>query len=328
MIPLPLEPNFSTKLNNEEAYISHNRPVSEPVSEIQSDIESVEQDASLFIQENFSDRAKAIDFIEFQIIEQIEWLLPNAIDYTSLQLLKKRAEKARSTLLELDNKLYKKLRERIQKGKNIGGKFKELVNKCVDIEKKDKEGPDYDDLDTFINGLFQINDIPEQLKELEPEMVFYQKTPARIIFELVEKFPFTENDVFFDLGSGLGQVAILVNLLTGITTRGIEYEPAFCDYASDCAAALNLSNVSFINTDARQADYSKGTVFFMFTPFSGEMMQEVLEILRKESLERRIKVITYGPCTADVALESWMHGEMVVGDNDYKLGIFESLCVF
>jgi hypothetical protein len=29
--------------------------------------------------------------------------------------------------------------------------------------------------------------------------------------------------------------------------------------------------VEFINVDARQADYSEGTVFFMFTPFRGEI---------------------------------------------------------
>jgi len=130
---------------------------------------------------------------------------------------------------------------------------------------------------------------------------------------------------FFDLGSGLGQVAILVNLLAGITVKGIEFEPAFCDYASDCAADLNLSNVTFINVDARKADYSEGTIFFMYTPFKGEILEDVLELLRKESLRRKIKIITYGPCTAQVAVQSWLD---LVGPKNphlYKLAVFTSL---
>jgi hypothetical protein len=169
-----------------------------------------------------------------------------------------------------------------------------------------------------------LQTIPEQAKDLEPEMVYYQKTPARIVFELVEESHFMKEDVFFDLGSGLGQVAILVNLLTGITVMGIEFEPAFCDYARDCAVELNLSNVTFINIEARTADYSGGTIFFMFTPFRGEMMQEVLEILRREALLRKIKIITYGPCTAQVALQNWLHSASPIDDNIYKLTFFTS----
>jgi len=166
--------------------------------------------------------------------------------------------------------------------------------------------------------------MPGQTKDLEPEMVYYQKTPARIIFNLAEKSHFMKEDVFFDLGSGLGQVAILVNLLTGIKVKGIEFEPAFCDYARNCATELNLPNVAFINSDAREADYSRGTIFFMFTPFKGEILQKVLEILRKESLLRKIKIITYGPCTAQVALQSWLKLAAQQDDNIYKPGIFTS----
>jgi len=126
------------------------------------------------------------------------------------------------------------------------------------------------------------------------------------------------------LGSGLGQVTILINLLAGITARGIEFEPAFCDYAGDCAANLSLSNVTFINADARKADYSEGTVFFMFTPFRGEILQEVLEMLRKESLRRKIKIITYGPCTPLVAFQNWLNFATPGGNDLYRLGFFSS----
>jgi precorrin-6B methylase 2 len=137
-------------------------------------------------------------------------------------------------------------------------------------------------------------------------MVFYQKTPARIIFKMVKAGRFTKDDVFFDIGSGLGQVAMLVNLLSGIRTVGVEFDPAFCKYSEDCAAMLGLQEIAFINADAREADYSLGTVFFMYTPFKGKMLQDVLEMLKQESLKRKIRIVTYGPCTPEVAAQDWL----------------------
>ena len=67
-------------------------------------------------------------------------------------------------------------------------------------------------------------------------MIYYQKTPARIILELVKKAAFQPGDVFYDLGSGLGQAAILVNLLASVISKGVEFEPAYCHYAKTCAA--------------------------------------------------------------------------------------------
>ncbi len=302
--------------------------VNAAIAEIQSDIEAIEKNPSLYEDKNFNERLYAIDFIEFQIMDHIESLLQKTIQPDELTLLKNRAKKIKIELEEIDNNLFKKLREDIRTGGYTEKGFKNLVNEYVGFnldhtEHQEEEG--YDNLDIFINGLFPVRVAPEQTKYLESEMVFYQKTPARIIFEFVEKVRFVQEDVFFDLGSGLGQVAIVVNLLTGAKTIGVEFEPAFCDYAKDCADAFNLSGVTFINVDARKADYSEGTIFFMYTPFRGEMLQEVLAILKKESLSRKIKIITYGPCTADVALQSWLDIAGPWDGNIYKLAVFNSL---
>ena len=297
-------------------------------SKIRSGIETIENDTSLYEEKIFDKRIEVIDFIEFQLIDRIDALLQKTAHPDELILLKHRAEKVKSELEEIDTNLFQKLRADIRTGKYKGGEFKNLADEYVDfslVDNKHQEEAGYDNLDIFINGFFPFHAMPEQTKELEPEMVYYQKTPARIVFELVEKCQFAKEDTFFDLGSGLGQVAILVNLLTGVTVKGVEFEPAFCDYARDCAAELNLSNVTFINADARKADYFQGTVFFMYTPFGGEILQEVLALLRKQSLLRKIKIITYGPCTAVVAAQNWLGSVSPIDDNIYKLRFFNSL---
>ncbi|MDB5063502.1 MAG: class SAM-dependent methyltransferase [Mucilaginibacter sp.] len=297
------------------------------IFEIQTYIEETEKNTLLYEEKNFDKRMEAIDFIEFQVIDHIEGLLRKTTQPDKLILLKYSIEKIKSQLEEININLFQKLQANIRIRRYTGKELKNLINEYVDFNldyNEHQEEIGYDNLDIFINGLSPLQTMPEQTKELEPEMVYYQKTPARVVFELVDKSHFMKEDVFFDLGSGLGQVAILVNLLTGITAKGVEFEPAFCNYARDCAAALNLRNVTFINTDARKADYSEGTIFFMFTPFKGEILQEVLEILRKESLLRKIKIITYGPCTAQVALQSWLDFAVPKDDNIYKLGVFTS----
>jgi hypothetical protein len=297
-------------------------------SEIQSYITTIEESHLLYEEKGFDEREEALDFIEFELMERLEGLTQPANQPDELSLLKLRVFRIKSELEEVNTNLFAKLRANIQTGKYKDNGFKNLVNKYVEVDlnnSKHQEEAGYDNLDIFINRLFPLQSIPEQTKDLEPEMVYYQKTPARRVFELAETIQLVKEDVFFDLGSGLGQVAILINLLTGVKVKGIEYEPAFCAYARHSAIELNLSAIEFINADARKTNYAEGTIFFMFTPFTGEIMQEVLEILRKESLQRKIKIISYGPCTAQVAIQSWLNFEGSANDSVYKLMVFTSV---
>ena len=183
----------------------------------------------------------------------------------------------------------------------------DLINEYFDLSSylhQDTTG--YDNLDIFLNGLLANQNLPVELQDREPEMIYYQKTPARLILELIDKAAFKPQDVFFDLGSGLGQVVILVNLLSSVISKGVEFEPAFCNYAKSCADNLKLNDVEFMNADARYADYSSATVFFMYTPFEGKILQETLQNLKGEAKNRKIKLFTFGPCTPEVANENWL----------------------
>jgi SAM-dependent methyltransferase len=295
--------------------------------ERQSAIAAIENNEALYLERNFEERVEAIDLLEFEVIYHNEDLLLKTTQPVQLNLLILYAEKIKSDLEAIDANLYQKLRAAIIIGTCRGEAFKNLVSEYIHLHSDDPNHlarPGYDSLDLLINGLFPFEAMPEQTVNLEPEMVYFQKTPARIIFELVENGHLGKDDIFYDLGSGLGQVVMLVNLLAGIIAKGVEFEPAFCDHARNCASELNLSGVQFINADARQADYSDGTVFFMFTPFTGAIMQDVLERLKQESLDRKIKIITYGPCSNSVALQTWLNRAEPWEDNIYKPAVFSS----
>jgi hypothetical protein len=296
--------------------------------EIQAAIAAIEKNAALYEETHFDSRVEAIDYLEFNVIDRIEGLLQGKNQPEALIPLKRYAERVRRQLEDIDDHLFQRLRADIRTGRRTGTAFKNLIDEYVGHDSsgsRQQEEIGYDSLDEFINGLLRVQAVPIETKAREPEMVSYQQTPARIIFELVEKAHLTEEDVFYDLGSGLGQVPILVHLLAGATTKGIEFEPVYCDYARECAADLNLSDVEFINADARTADYSAGTVFFMYTPFWGSMLQEVLAKLRRESHRRRIRLFTYGPCTPHVSRQSWLKCADQNGSYMYKPGVFRSL---
>jgi len=296
----------------------------EIIREIRSGIEAIERDETLYEEANFPHRVETTDFLEFHIIDRINGLLPADGRDGELAALKQQAELVKKRLEEVNEKLFRRLREIIQSGNCSGTELKREFEGYIEAAANERSEADvvYDSLDVLINGVQQTGIVPEQSRAREPEMVFYQPTPARIVFELVEKVGIREDDVFYDLGSGLGQVPILVNLLSGARARGIEFDPAYCDYGQQCARGLSLSRVEFINVDARQADYSDGTIFFMYTPFEGQLLEDVLKKLERESRKREIRISTYGTCTLQVSRHSWLERVDHNANPQYKLAVY------
>ncbi len=110
-----------------------------------------------------------------------------------------------------------------------------------------------------------------------------------------------------DLGAGLGHVSLLVGMLTGAQCTGIEIDGAYVACARECAERLGLSGrVTFAEEDARQADLSGGTVFYLYTPFTGGVLRTVLDRMRDEAERRAIRVCSLGPCTEVMAQERWL----------------------
>jgi len=164
----------------------------------------------------------------------------------------------------------------------------------------------YDYLDELISGVLQFEEPSAEVVHLESEMVAYQPTPARHIFDLIGRTALTERDSLIDLGSGLGHVTLMASICTSASCTGIELEPSYVDCARKSARSLNLNNVRFIQGDARTADLSGGTLFYLYTPFSGSILRNVLNSLRQEAVRREIRIFTFGPCTQVVAEEQWL----------------------
>lgn len=268
-------------------------------------------DATLFEEGNFARRFEALELLEDVAFE--------GANHTAASFIE--------ALEDVDARLFGRLRTEIAAGRHRGKGLRELLWEFCGAE--DEDGPGYDTLDVFTNRLCSFLPMPVPTRVLEAEMVDFHKTPARVVLELAKRV--TAEDVFVDLGAGLGQVVLLVHLLTGARSLGLEIEPAFCGYARACAAGLGLAGgpddagpaaddrgaaVEFLEGDARFADYSKGTVFFMYTPFRGELLAEVFGLLRREASSRPFMLVTFGPCTVHAARQDWLRADVGQGRQD------------
>jgi SAM-dependent methyltransferase len=244
----------------------------------------------------------------------------------AVQTLHQQATHLQEQLTAINTRLFQQARMAMQSGALTGAAFRHYLNQFTNYTPThgDHVYMSYDGLDVLVDGLFQLKTAPAATLAATVEMVHCEETPARVLLDLVDHTPLTPADVFYDLGSGLGQVVLLVHLLTDVRAKGVEIEPAFCTFAHQQAQSLGLTDVAFLNSDARTADYSDGTLFFMFTPFRGQLLQSVLNRLQQEAQQRPIRLCTFGSCSPCVADQSWLRPVTPDTRHEYKLAIFES----
>jgi hypothetical protein len=219
-------------------------------------------------------------------------------------------ERARAIWARLETanlKLYQSIRLEIQQGITPA----KLLSVAEELSRNQRlfahaHGIGYDHLDELISGVFEFEQPKETIDYGSSEIVAYQPTPARHIFSLISTVPISESDILVDLGSGLGHVPLLASLCTGARAIGVELQPSYVACARRCARRLNLTSVSFLQQDARDFDLSLGSVFYLYTPFTGSILRAVMDSLRSQAAVRPVKICTLGPSTLVFAQERWL----------------------
>ncbi len=242
------------------------------------------------------------------IIGDADWGSPETSSDRELFML---ANSLRSRLEAANQELYEAAHAEIAFQGNSSALSQWLTDLANDGE---REGPQpglaFDLLDEIVAGVLQFRGPCDPgfllSAEMTAEMTAYQPTPARHILDLISVCRFSTRDVLVDLGSGLGHVPLLVNILAGISTFGVEVQPDYAAGAEETARRLNLSHVRFTAEDARTTDLSRGTVFYMFTPFTGAILTDVLDRLHQLSRKRQVRICALGPCTRILQQQNWL----------------------
>jgi len=277
----------------------------------------LDADSSLFQREQLRERLIALDDLDARFGGFADSTMPPD------SRIWKRAKALRAGLEAANAELYQSLRSDIVRGGQPRALLQWLRHLASQNESRSPlPGLGFDFRDELLSGVLQFREPREPNPARSPEMVPYQPTPVRHILSLIAATALAEDDIFVDLGSGLGHVPLLVSMATGAQSIGIEVQPAYVASARGCAQTLYLSRVRFIAQDALEANLSFGTVFYLYSPFNGSILIDVLRALRMESMRRSIRICSLGPCTRTLAKETWLKASML--PDTERITVFDS----
>lgn len=290
---------------------------------IEARLTAFERDRRLYEQGNFAARAMALDAIQ-QVYQLLHLHQRNAQWGRYHSALRQQATVLEARLRQADADFLQTLRGQIRSGEYTAVTLRNLFDRYTRYRpgRAGQIHRGYDALDALVQGLMRADQAPMSAECRDVEMVGYEPTPARAVLDLIDRVQLTADDVLYDIGAGLGHVPIMVHLLTGATVRGVEIEASYCRHAQRCVEELNLSRTCFINCDAREVDYADGSVFFMYTPFSGELLQTVLSTLSNVARCHPFTLCTFGACSFEAVKQPWLHLCHRDAVHAYALAIF------
>jgi hypothetical protein len=107
----------------------------------------------------------------------------------------------------------------------------------------------------------------------------YTPTPYSDILKLLKMIDIGQNDVFVDLGAGLGRAVFAASYLGARRSIGVEIVPGLCSGAESnrVRSALASRDIQFVCGNAQNYDHHDTTVIFMFHPFGIETTRKVLQ---------------------------------------------------
>lgn len=177
-----------------------------------------------------------------------------------------------------------------------------------------------EDHDAWLDLLLDVQEIPDDGVELQRGCVPYLPCPVSALLGIVDQADVASTDVFVDVGSGIGRALFFVHLLTGAECLGIEMQSSLMRWATERAERFNLIRTRFIQADA--VDFvrtlTSGTVFFLYCPFNGELLERFLDGLENVARTREVRV-----CCVDMApLERpWLHN---LGSTSPQIDLYRS----
>ena len=287
---------------------------------LQRELDELQNTSTLFDAHNFRARKEALDFVA--VVDRIH--TEDRKDSPEQVCLQQQARTLGESLRACNRTIAQEWHIRLKTERPAPEELRAWLQPYTDYLPQLWGQPHYgyENLDFLLDEILLPRPHPHASLQPKSGMVRYEPTPASVILELTERIAFTNNDVFYDLGSGLGKVTLLVHLLTGARCVGVEYQPNFCAYANQQAHDLNLKGVSYLNADARHADYADATVFFFFNPFGRDIFSTVLERLRLEAQQREIQICSYGSSSQPLSELPWLERIPPISEDEATLEIF------
>ena len=160
-------------------------------------------------------------------------------------------------------------------------------------------------LDRYLDHKFGIESGGRRsVRELgftSPDYVEYQAVSYADMEEILAILRPGADDVFLDLGCGMGRAVCMAGMRRLGSVIGVEISPQLCEIASNnvakMARRLECQDIRIVNSDA--ASYAipgDVSIVYFFNPFGGKVLRRVLENVRRslQMARRPIRLVFYG----------------------------------
>lgn len=167
----------------------------------------------------------------------------------------------------------------------------------------------------------------------------YSPTPYRDLFHFMRTAGLGSDDIFTDLGAGMGRAVFAASWLGAGHAIGIELLPDLAAIAEQNRQGSRLRNrdIVFCAANALDASLIGTTLLYMFHPFGEQVMERVLAKLGRERIAtgatRPLRIIYANPVCEDVlAASGWLrlvddlppHPQMLSSAKHYRATIWHS----
>lgn len=147
------------------------------------------------------------------------------------------------------------------------------------VLRKTFERVPFEERDHFVEEVLGIAYPPLDETAVEQDVMAYLPSGYGEIVHALDATHLGAKDCLVDVGSGAGKVVMLAALLAGASAEGIERDETLHDVAASAAQELGLIGTRFIHGDARDASFDHADVVFMYLPFTGAVLDTVLDRL-------------------------------------------------
>ncbi len=129
----------------------------------------------------------------------------------------------------------------------------------------------------------------------------YGEVNPKLVNEFIRQVGLTSDDIFFDLGSGVGNVVLQVAAQTGCEAHGVEIRPelhnialSIKDYCAGSTGGQDFSRAHFVNGDVSNPsiDITSATVVYVNNFCFPEQLQQLVLEKFKRGLRDGTRVIS------------------------------------
>jgi predicted RNA methylase len=125
-----------------------------------------------------------------------------------------------------------------------------------------------------------------------------------LLWKFMKPLRLGTHEVVFDIGCGMGRVLCAFARRNISQCVGIEFDPQLAEIAVENGRTLRgrRAAIEVRCGDAAEADYSAGTIYWLFNPFGSETLQRVMKRIERSVIEkpRAVRIVYVNPVHEDV----------------------------